>query len=307
MTVSRRRSDFRVRWIISTIQKCAIESRPSVLVIHLIRICAGIAFGAQLTGHLLTARAATSIAVWELAIFAVYLFNGVMDIHEDRVNGSRRPIATGALSRPAAVCATAGAAILALAGAALDGLEVWCAVAAVLVIGWQYSAPPGYLKRRAAGTAAAGAAMGFGAYFAGFAGQAGSAWLHPGAAAIAFSVTMSAWMAFVGAPAKDMSDVPGDAAAGRRTLPVLWGERTTRRAVACAALAISVASFGAAIYCARLLAWPAVALAAGAVTMAVISLNRISAGSRPRRRLPYRVFMITQYTTNICLLLAMLS
>jgi 4-hydroxybenzoate polyprenyltransferase len=179
-------------------------------------------------------------------------------------------------------------------------------VAAILLIGWQYSAAPGFLKRRMAGTAAGGAAMGFLAYFAGFAGQAGGAWTHPGPGPVIFAVTMSAWMAFVGAPAKDLPDVRGDADAGRRTVAVLWGERATRRIIASSAIVIAIAFCGAASSNARLLAWPAATLGAGAVAAAVLSLSPLSEGSRSRRRLPYRAFMVTQYVTNACLLITVI-
>jgi hypothetical protein len=115
------------------------------------------------------------------------------------------------------------------------------AVATVLLIGWQYSAQPGLLKRRPAGTAVACAALGFLAYFSGFSSQASAAALVADPAAIYFTLAMSAWMAFVGAPAKDLPDIAGDAAAGRRTLPVRWGEPVTRHLIAGAAVAIMIA------------------------------------------------------------------
>ncbi len=278
-----------------------------MLGIHVIRFAAGVALAARITGHLMTAAAGIDAAAWEMAIFAVYLFNGVMDIHEDRVNGSRRPIATGALSRRTATCVAAFAALLSLAAAAVTGAATTATVAAVLVIGWQYSARPGLLKRRPAGTAVAGASMGFLAYVTGFSSQADAVSMVIAPGAVTFAIAMSAWMAFVGAPAKDLSDVPGDAAAGRRTLPVLWGERPTRHVIAGAAVIIAIAFAVAAARGSEFLDSPAVALATGAAAISFISLHPVSIGSRARRRLPYRVFMLTQYVTNACLLAAVLA
>jgi len=280
--------------------QCIAEARPSVLGVHLIRFAAGAGAGARIAGRLHLGAAVAGAVTWEMAIFAIYLLNGVMDVHEDRVNGSRRPIASGALPRRVAAWWAAGAAAVSVACALAEGTPRSAAVIVVLALGWQYSASPGALKRRVAGVAVVGAALGFSAYFVGFTSQAGSDWSHPASGPIAFAITMSAWMAFIGAPAKDLSDVPGDAAAGRRTLPVLWGEAATRRGIAVAAVVIAVAFCAAATYDPRLLRWPAATVAAGASSIALLSLTRTAAGSR----LPYKCFMLTQYAANICMLLA---
>ncbi|HET9895061.1 MAG TPA: UbiA family prenyltransferase [Streptosporangiaceae bacterium] len=282
-----------------------------MLGIHLFRFAAGAALAAPIAApvaaRLLTTDTVTGALAWELAIFAVYLFNGVMDIQEDRVNGSRRPIAAGVLSRRAAVWVAICAALLALAGAAVTGMTAALAVAAVLVVGWQYSARPGLLKQRPAGTAVGGAAMGLLAYVTGYCSQAHAASTAVTPAAMAFVIAASAWMAFVGAPAKDLPDVPGDVAAGRRTLPALWGEHRTRLVIVASAVTIAFAFAAAAIRDPALLAAAAVTLAGGTGMITRVSLHPISTGSRARRRLPYRVFMVTQYATNACLLMTVLA
>jgi hypothetical protein len=58
-----------------------------VLGIQLIRFSAGVALGAQHSDRLLARNIGAGAISWELAIFAVYLFNGVVDVQEDRVNG----------------------------------------------------------------------------------------------------------------------------------------------------------------------------------------------------------------------------
>lgn len=285
---------------------CIEESRPSVLGIQFLRFTVGAAMAAQITGHWLTARAGIGVLSWELAIFWTYLLNGVMDVQEDRVNGSRRPIAAGALAVSAAARCAAGAAALSLACAALLGLPTTCVVLVMLVTGWQYSAPPLTLKRGPAGTAAVGAALGFLAYLAGFLSQAGTTDQHPGPAPLIFVLAMSAWMAFVGTPAKDLPDMQGDAAAGRRSLMLIWGEAATRRFLAIAAVTIATTLLLASVFGPAVLRWPAAALVIGTSAIAPASLSRISTGDRSRRRLPYRIFMLTQYAVNVCLLAALL-
>jgi 4-hydroxybenzoate polyprenyltransferase len=230
----------------------------------------------------------------------------VLDIHEDRVNGSRRPIASGALAPSAAAKCAVGAAALSLACGGLLGWPTTCTVLVMLVIGWQYSAPPFTLKRGPAGTAVAAVALGLLGYLAGFLSQVGTAWVRPGPVPLIFVVTMSAWMAFVGAPAKDLPDIRGDAAAGRRSLPLIWGEAVTRHLLVIGAMTIAVAFSLAAVFGPPLLRWPAAALVIGATAITLASLSRLSTGDRSRRRLPYRIFMLTQYGVNICLLAAML-
>lgn len=283
--------------------RCIKEARPSVLGIHLLRFAAGAAIGAQLNGRWLVLRAGAGAAVWELAIFSIYLLNGIADIKEDRVNGSRRPIAAGTLSPQTAAWWAAVAALAAVAGAAVLGVPALVSVLVVLALGWQYSAGPGVLKRRPTGTAAVGAGLGFLAYFMGFSGQGGTSWPHLPTGPLVFFLTMSAWMAFVGAPAKDLPDAPGDAAAKRRTLAVAWGEPAARRVVAAAALVTAVAFGGTTTLDPALLGWPAIVLGAGALAIILVSLGRISVGEWPQPRMPYQVFMLTQYAVNLCLLI----
>jgi 4-hydroxybenzoate polyprenyltransferase len=295
-----------IRRFPSLLLACIKEARPTVLGIQLIRFTAGAAMAAQITGHWLLFRTGIGALSWELAICWTYLLNGVMDIQEDRVNGSRRPIASGLLAPSAAARCAVGAAVLSVICAGMLGIAITCTVLAMLVIGWQYSASPCILKRGSAGTAAAGAALGFLAYLAGFLSQARTVPAHPGSVPLIFALTMSAWMAFVGTPAKDLPDTQGDAAAGRRSLALIWGEIATRRLLVVSAVTITIVFSLAAVFGPPLLRWPAVALGIGASAITLASLSQISTGDRSRRRLPYRIFMLTQYAVNLCLLAAML-
>lgn len=288
-----------------TLRNCVIEARPQVLGIHLIRFAAGAALVPAAAAHGNALRVVTGAFSWEAAIFAGYVFNGVSDRHGDRLNGSRRPIAAGLLSPAVAAGWVLAAAALAVAAAAWTGIVAVGSVLAVLVLGWLYSAGPFALKRRPAGTALVGGSMGLLAYLDGFGSRAaGTGWAHPGAAALIFAAAMSAWMAFVGAPAKDLPDVPGDRAAGRRTLPVRYGAAATRRVVAVGAVLVAIGLIATAVLVTPLLRWPAAAMAVCAVAIVLVCVAQAAPQERAGSRLPYEIFMFAQYAVNGCLLAA---
>jgi 4-hydroxybenzoate polyprenyltransferase len=110
---------------------------------------------------------------------------------------------------------------------------------------------------------------------------------------------MILWVGLVGSPTKDLSDVAGDAAAGRRTIPALYGEVMAKRMVAALALGLAMTFCALATQVDLLLLWPGAGLLIGAGAMAVVCLGGFSDGVRSRRRLPYRVFMMTQYLTHL--------
>jgi len=273
--------------------------------IFLLRFLAGAAMSAQTIDHGRLARICVSALVWELAVFSIYLFNGVMDVHEDRINGSRRPIASGALSASVAAWVAAGAAVVSLVGAVAIGKEIVWAVIMLLAFGYFYSGPPAYLKRQPLGSAITGISLVLLTYYAGLAAYGGGGWTHPGLALPAFVGGATLWVGLVGAPAKDLSDVAGDVAAGRRTIPALYGEAKANRMVAAVALGLAMAFCAVGTRIAPLLLWPGVGMIIGAAAMAVVCLGGFSQGSRFRRRRPYRVFMTTQYLTHLGALLGL--
>jgi 1,4-dihydroxy-2-naphthoate octaprenyltransferase len=87
------------------------------------------------------------------------------------------------------------------------------ATIAFLATGALYSGPPWYLKGRPVGATIAGGGLGLFTYIAGV----GAGTTSVGTAWGVLVVTMTLWMALVGVPAKDLSDVAGDLSAGRRT------------------------------------------------------------------------------------------
>ncbi|MDP9861391.1 MULTISPECIES: UbiA family prenyltransferase [Streptosporangium] len=289
-----------VKITVSLFRMCVTEARPSVLVIFMLRFVAGAALGVEASG--METELVGRGLVWGLAIFAVYLFNGVMDVREDRVNGSSRPIARGILDPGDALVVVLAAALTSVAGAvALGGPILWM-VLAVLALGYVYSGPPFHWKRRSGATAAIGAAAGLLTYAAGFAGHTGG-WSTRMEVLCVFMLTASLWMGLVGVCAKDLSDIEGDAAAGRTTLGVTCGEGPVRLLAAGAALTVAVA-FGAAVLIMDLpMVGTVVTLLTGAVLVAVVTLSPLSHGNRLRRRRSYRAFMVTQYALHLSLIM----
>ena len=284
---------------------CLAEARPSVLLITLLRFLAGAVLGAASGhghGHLM-AMAGGAVTI-ELAIFSCYLLNGVMDLHEDRINGSRRPLARGPLPPRVALRVAGGAAALSLAGAMALGPGIAVAVTVVLAIGYLYSGPPWYLKRHSFGTAVAGISSGLLAYYGGKAAYTGQGGADLSLVLTVFALAMSLWIGVVGALTKDLPDVQGDAEAGRRTLAVVVNEPLLRLLISILALAIGGTFLIVALLVTPALWWLATMQLAGAIAVAVLSLSNVSRGSKKRRRRPYRTFMVTQYMINLAVLLA---
>jgi 4-hydroxybenzoate polyprenyltransferase len=235
---------------------------------------------------------------WWLVIVWAYLFNGVRDIREDRLNGSRRPIASGRLPATMAHYMAVACAVLAVvSGVALGGV-VGLLVPAMVVLGYAYSARPFSLKSRPVGSPAFAFTLGISSYYAGYAACVGG-YPTPDRSFVVLAVAASLWTALVGSIAKDLPDVGGDAAAGRRSLTVIAGDRTARLSLSGAALAVGGVFCVLAETTAAALMPAAVAALAGAVAVSVIGLSEFSRGSRSRRRRPYRAFMCTQYCVHI--------
>ncbi|WP_170198363.1 UbiA family prenyltransferase [Streptomyces chryseus] len=274
---------------------CAQETRPAVLIIFLARFL--VAGTAGLTS--VTAAPSTLILgslVWIASVAFSYLYNGVTDVREDRANGSRRPIAHGNLSVVHARRAAWALAAFALTGAATLGPVMFVVTLGMIALGYAYSSPRLSLKSRTPDTIAVVAAAGGLTYFAGW--LAGAAPLT--ADLVVLAVAMTLWMGLVGAVAKDFSDTRGDAKHGRRNWTVLWGGRVTAFIVSVSAVAIGAALLASAVAFGLpdLLA-PAGVVLAGAVALAAAALTARPGDSRSRRRLPYRIFMITQHVAHL--------
>jgi 4-hydroxybenzoate polyprenyltransferase len=165
----------------------------------------------------------------------------------------------------------------------------------MLLIGWAYSAGPS-LKDSALGFAAV---IGIGAALTYTAGSIASA--HTDLHELATTLSISLWVALC-CGSKDFSDVDGDRLAGRHTWPVILGYRRAARllsglvVVAAGCVVVSALETGADIF-------PALALGAGSIGLAITALRSTPAAERRNRRRPYRVYMLTQYATNAALLI----
>jgi 4-hydroxybenzoate polyprenyltransferase len=285
-----------MRTVARRVRYCLSEARPLVQLIFLLRFTAGELLGGQ--GSEPVPRVLLGAAGWSAATVSVYLFNGIADRVEDVANGSSRPIARGDLPVSFALTVTVLAASLGLAAAWVQGAWPTAAMVAFLVVGYTYSGPPFPLKLTFYTTFVGGTALGFLTYL----GGALASGRRPGAGLLVFALAMSFWMGGVGGIAKDLSDVAGDRLAGRRSWPVVFGERQARRLLAAAACVVA-ASFAvaAAAFSPRLLG-SAAAVLIGAVAVVLVSKEVPTASCRARRRLPYRAFMWTQYLSHAVLI-----
>ncbi|MDW4905784.1 UbiA family prenyltransferase [Streptomyces sp. ADMS] len=238
--------------------------------------------------------------VWLCSIAFTYLYNGVTDVREDRANGSGRPIARGALPVTVARAAAWTLAATALTGGILLGPAMFVVTLGMLLLGYAYSAPALALKSRTPATIAVVVASGFLTYAAG--ALCGAVPLT--VELLVFAVAMTLWMGMVGAIAKDFSDDVGDAKHGRRNWTILWGRTVTACIVSLSALGIGAGVLVSAVELdAPALLVPGFVVLGGALVLSAAALTARAGDTRSRRRRPYRIFMITQYTAH-CVVLA---
>lgn len=279
------------RWSFQAMGAVLAESRPAVQLVFALRSVAGSALVRQPTlGRV------TLVGGWALLTIAIYVFNGVTDFAGDTLNNSHRPIATGQLTTRTALiwCGALSAAGLALCGL-VSQVDIVLGLA-LLLLGWAYSAGPAWKNHPAGFAAVIGGGAGL-TYAAGIA-AAGSLT----APRLGFCASLAAWVGLCCA-AKDFSDVDGDQLAGRHTWPVILGAR--RAALLLGALAVvGSACVLATFYIANAPLLPVIFVFVGSVALAVTALTAGAAASRVTRRRPYRVFMSTQYATNVALMIS---
>ncbi|MEU4833911.1 UbiA family prenyltransferase [Streptosporangium sp. NPDC023615] len=287
---------------------CVTEARPAVLAVSAMRYLTGVALALPAaTAAASFPRVAQGAVAWVLSILAIYLYNGVTDVTEDRINGSGRPIARGDLEARTAAAVAAGAGGLALLATWGLPSQLFWIVAANLGLGYLYSGPPAPLKDSSGGTVAVLCLSGLLSYLAGFTVATQGGDVAPPAALVLFAAVAIGWMVFVGMPAKDLSDIAGDAAAGRRTLGVLLGERLSRQVMVGAAVVL-LTGFAVTVSLTQVrLAGVVLALAAGVVAVALAALPaaaRPGAGGRRRTRRAYEAFMGTQHLLHVAAFLS---
>jgi 4-hydroxybenzoate polyprenyltransferase len=284
------------------------EARPVVQLMSCLRFLCGCAMTTGGLAGRVPVHIFLGLGAWECTVVCAYLCNGVMDIKEDRINGSSRPIARGQLSVGSARKMVAVAAILALLGGIGAGAMVAGLAIVSMILGYLYSGPPCHFKRSMACTFLMGNLIGLLSYGAGFFAAGGQRLSGVG---LVCAVAFSLWTGLIGSATKDLSDVPGDAMAGRRTAAVRFGEGPVRRAAALLALALATAFLAVAAAVAPRAELPATAMLGGAVLVTMVCLGRSRPARRPGRLLPtperprrepYRAFMLTQYAAHLCML-----
>ena len=271
----------------------AIEARLPILLIFTVRMVAANGIAIRFSEDRLKATIA-----WVMLTVAVYVFNGISDVAGDRVNGSTRPLATGNLSVTTAsvscVLLAAGAFVLAWSCGVVEGLLA----AAALALGWAYSAGPD-LKRSPSGvtfTIFAGAVL---TYLAGR--QVNVMSIGTDAVLVAFAL----WVGLCSS-AKDFSDIDGDRAMGRRTLPVRLGPVRAARLIAASSF-VGFAAVALTIGLAEPALLPLIAVNGIGTAVLAAALLRIRPDqSRHDLRLPYKAFAVTQIGFNLAVILCAL-
>jgi 4-hydroxybenzoate polyprenyltransferase len=278
-----------------TVGQLLLESRPAVQAIFIVRACIAAGFPFRPSVH-----AAGLITGWSMLSVAIYLLNGVTDRLGDRVNGSGRPIATGALLPRTALSATVLLTVTGTMICAAEDVRSLPLAAAFLALGCAYSTGPA-LKNSPVGFAIA---IGGGAVLTYAIGWLAGGALRP--AQLSFGLAMAAWVS-VACAAKDFSDTEGDRVAGRRTWPVLLGRRRAAARLRSYAIVGSLLMVAVALFVAGSV-WPAaLVLVTGSVALGNCcagSANSTTTSSRAVRRRPYRIFMSTQYCANVALALS---
>jgi len=281
---------------------CWKEARPMVQGIFALRFSCATLLAGNHTNGVVWPMVAGVLGCWVAATWAIYLLNGVTDVAEDRENGSVRPIARGTLSVDQAKSVVVALSGTAVTGAALISPVVCLLVVLHLAVGIAYSTGPRPLKRSAPGSFGAVVALGGLTYLSGW--YAGGA-TEIGPPLLLFGGTMALWMGFGGAT-KDLSDTAGDRIAGRRTLPVVLGDRVARRAMAIGASAVGWGFLLTALVWTPSIMPPAFVVCAGSIALTVVVSSKVSRGERLRRRRPYGTFMITQYAAHLTLLVSLI-
>lgn len=277
---------------------CVQEARPLVQAAFVLRFALG-ALCTLGSGRPPGLTVLAGAAAWWAATTCAYLFNGLMDLPEDRANGSSRPLAGGRLDARTARAGVAALAVTAVALSLFAPRTTGC-VLVFLVLGYLYSAPRGAAKLRAWSASCVTTAATFATYL----GGALSTGRTPSTTALLFGAVMSLWVGLIGAVAKDLGSTGGDALAGRRTLAVVRGEAATRTFCALAALCLAQFSLLGAPWTTT-----PVPLTTGALALAVGATLLTARCLAPRTvapRSPYRVAMATQYGVHLATAAALL-
>jgi 4-hydroxybenzoate polyprenyltransferase len=270
------------------------ESRCAVQLMYLLRFTAGVWLAGS--GGFLGWQIFAGAGSWMCLCVAVYVINGVADVHGDRHNRSSRPIASGALDAQSATQAVVWLVLSGLVLAALVSAQLVIAFMLSFVIGWMYSCGTRPLKNSVPGMVLSGTAGGMLTYFAGWVSAGGGA---PRVDVVVLVVGLSLWMGLVGTATKDLRDVAGDRLAGRRTLPVLLDAGRAKAVAGVVAI-----GYGCLLMLTARLAAPGILVPVGCVLIGAVGVAAAVACSADLRagRNAYGAYMCTQYAATLAAL-----
>lgn len=268
------------------------EARPGVQLVFAMRCIAGMGLAAGIAPQSLLL-----LGGWIALSIAVYVFNGIGDVDGDRRNGSQRPLASGRLGIGSALAWSGVLAAAGLAACALVSVANLVLGVAFAVLGWCYSAGPTFKAEALSASVVIGAGAGL-TYAAGLATRPDT-----GLGDYLVAATLALWVC-IACNSKDFSDVDGDTAAGRRTLPVLLGPARAARVIA--AGVVACATF-AALVLAHSDRHHAVGMVivAGSVVLGVVAMLTAADRVTARRRRSYRIYMLTQYALNMSMMVGL--
>lgn len=285
LPIDRRRSFRRPTAVVANI--CA-EGRPVVQLMFALRFIAGVALAGP--AHALSGAGQLLITLlgWQAVSLAIYVTNGLTDLSADRANHSTRPLASGRLTAATASTATVGLYLGGLSLLAIMSPTVLALGVAFAALGVAYSCGPFPAKKHWATAAVCCGGGGVLTFLAGALAQPGN---DLTSTAVLPILAAGLWMALAGA-SKDIGDVIGDRAAGRRTLPVVLGVRGGSVVIGVTAVISQLTVLALHLHLAGRVSASLVVMSVGSVVFAVALTT---AARRPR--CPYRTFMITQFLT----------
>ncbi|MDG4765747.1 UbiA family prenyltransferase [Solwaraspora sp. WMMD406] len=270
------------------------ESRPLVQAMFQLRFMVAAVLAVAASGlSVHPARLAAAAVAWLCATWHVYLLNGVSDRVADQANASRRPVACGRLPSGHATALLSILAGCSLVFGLLAGWRVMLLAAAMMCLGSLYSMGRRAAKFSVPGSMAVIAAGGLATYLAGWYAAGGGV---PSGSVLMVAMVMSLWMSLAGMT-KDLPDVCGDRLAGRRTLPVVLGERRARSVMALMVTGLALTVMAIAIHFGVMVPF-AVTILIGASAVVVALIGR-HWSVESRIRAPYRRFMVTQYGAHL--------
>jgi len=166
-----------------------------------------------------------------------YVFNDIMEVEIDKINNVNRPIAQEKVSRKKAISLVLLLTVLALVLSLSINLQTFLLSTSFLTIGFLYSAPKIYLKKRFLIKQLAPAVNGS---ISNLVGGAAVGNMPP---SLLYASLLFFVFAIAGSPIVDLADIRGDKAKGAKTFVVVFGPSFTVRLGVTILLSFSIITF----------------------------------------------------------------